>query len=106
MSDLTTNQGAPSFSENYYSLKRLDQSSHNSMWQENDFEEVGGKYRSLSEEERTQLISGLAADLAGAAERTKLLGICNFYRADVECGQRLAAALNVDLAAFFQQMRM
>lgn len=69
----------------------------------NDFQQAGERYRSFSEQEKTNLIKNLAADLAEVNERTKLLAICNFYRADVEYGQRLAEALQVDLSAFVQR---
>lgn len=69
----------------------------------NDFQQAGERYRSYSEQEKTNLIKNLAADLAEVNERTKLLAICNFYRADVEYGQRLAEALHVDLSAFVQR---
>lgn len=69
----------------------------------NDFQQAGERYRSYSEQEKANLIKNLAADLAEVNERTKLLAICNFYRADVEYGQRLAEALHVDLSAFAQR---
>ncbi len=61
-------------------------------------------FRKYSPEVQEQLIGNLAADLEPVAEQTKLLAICNFYRADAELGKRLAAALNVDLTPFLSRM--
>ncbi|GIO32513.1 MULTISPECIES: catalase [Paenibacillus] len=70
----------------------------------NDFGQAGQVFRKYSPEVQEQLIGNLAADLAPVAEQTKLLAICNFYRADEELGKRLAAALNVDLTPFLSRM--
>ncbi|KHF35600.1 Catalase [Paenibacillus sp. P1XP2] len=70
----------------------------------NDFGQAGQVFRKYSPEVQEQLIGNLAADLEPVAEQTKLLAICNFYRADAELGKRLAAALNVDLTPFLSRM--
>lgn len=66
----------------------------------NDFQQAGERYRSFSKEEKDNLIANLTNDLKGVHEQTKLLAICNFFRADREYGMRLAQALNVDISAF------
>ncbi|WP_248929956.1 catalase [Paenibacillus hamazuiensis] len=66
----------------------------------NDFQQAGELYRRFSEQERAHLIRNLADDLASVHEQTKLLAICNFFRADREYGSRLAEALGVDISAF------
>jgi len=48
------------------------------------------------------LIKNLTADLKGVNEKTKLLAICNFYRADEDYGQRLADSLGVDIRSYLQ----
>lgn len=70
----------------------------------NDFGQAGQVFRKYSPEVQEQLIGNLAADLEPVAEQTKLLAICNFYRADAELGKRLAVALNVDLTPFLSRM--
>lgn len=71
----------------------------------NDFGQAGQVFRKYTPEVQAQLVSNLAADLEHVAEQTKLLAICNFYRADEELGKRLADALQVDLAPFLSRMR-
>lgn len=66
----------------------------------NDFSQAGEKYRSFSEEERNHLIRNLVNDLKDVNEQTKLLAICNFFRADREYGQRVADGLNIDVNQF------
>ncbi len=66
----------------------------------NDFEQAGERYRSFTKEEQDNLIANLANDLKDVHEQTKLLAICNFFRADREYGMRLAKALNVDISAY------
>ncbi|WP_202128774.1 catalase [Paenibacillus dendrobii] len=70
----------------------------------NDFGQAGEVFRKYTPEVKAQLIGNLANDLANVAEQTKLLAICNFYRADEELGKRLAEALQVDLAPFLSRM--
>jgi len=66
----------------------------------NDFKQAGERYRSFSKEEQDNLIANLTNDLKDVNERTKLLAICNFFRADREYGIRLAEALNVDISSY------
>lgn len=70
----------------------------------NDFGQAGLVYRKYSPAEKEALVKNLSADLKDVAEQTKLLAICNFYRADEELGKRLAATLNVDLAPFLARL--
>ncbi|MDR0271648.1 catalase [Paenibacillus sp.] len=70
----------------------------------NDFGQAGQVFRSYTPGVQETLISNLAADLKGVAKPTKLLAICNFFRADEELGKRLAAALRVDLEPFLSRM--
>ncbi|RAL25760.1 catalase [Thermoflavimicrobium daqui] len=62
-----------------------------------NFRQAGERYRSFSEAEKANLIKNLVNDLKHVNEQTKLLAICNFYRADREYGERLAQALGVDI---------
>ncbi|WP_028402967.1 catalase [Ectobacillus panaciterrae] len=66
----------------------------------NDFKQAGERYRAYTKEEQDNLIGNLINDLQQVNERTKLLAICNFYRADEEYGRRLAEGLNVDISAY------
>ncbi|WP_010277546.1 catalase [Paenibacillus senegalensis] len=66
----------------------------------NDFAQAGDTYRSFTQEEQNNLIANLTADLSQVHERTKLLAICNFYRADREFGERLAESLKVDISEY------
>ncbi|MEC3432719.1 catalase-related domain-containing protein, partial [Bacillus cereus] len=66
----------------------------------NDLKQAGERYRSFSKEEQDNLIANLTNDLKDVNERTKLLAVCNFFRADQEYGMRLAQALNVDITQY------
>lgn len=69
----------------------------------NDFGQAGQVWRRYSKEEQTVLVSNLSADLQAVSEQTKLLAICNFYRADQELGERLAASLQVDITPYVKR---
>ncbi|MFZ3590063.1 catalase [Bacillus sp. DJP31] len=71
----------------------------------NDFKQAGELYRRFSKEEQENLIKNLATDLQNVNDHTKLLAICNFIRADMEYGIRLAEALNIDLSSFLNQTK-
>ncbi len=61
-----------------------------------DFKQAGEFYRSLSEKDKTNLISNLSGDLSVVTDRDvvrKMVGY--FYMADSDFGKRLAAKLNV-----------
>jgi catalase len=68
-----------------------------------DFSQAGGRYRGLSEDERSRLVGNLTNDLQSVHPDTQLLAICNFFRADSELGSRLAAGLGVDLSVAQRQ---
>ncbi|MBN2983156.1 MULTISPECIES: catalase [Cohnella] len=70
----------------------------------NDFGQAGQVYNRYSDEQKAALVKNLSNDLKQVAEQTKLLAICNFYRADADLGQRLADSLNVDVTPYLKQM--
>ncbi|MFC0272658.1 catalase [Metabacillus herbersteinensis] len=78
--------------EGYVSREKIEKS--------NDFQQAGERYRTFSKPEQDNLINNLSGDLEGVEEKTKLLVICNFFRADTELGKRLAEALKVDIRSF------
>lgn len=65
-----------------------------------DFTQAGELYRSFSQEEKDHLIQNLVSDLSNTKSDIQLRAVCNFYRADAEYGERLAAGLGIDLSAF------
>ncbi|WP_166243239.1 catalase-related domain-containing protein [Paenibacillus turpanensis] len=69
-----------------------------------DFVQAGQQYRSLSKEEQDQLIQSMVNDLRSLDDRSKLIGICNFYRADAEYGQRVADGLGVDISEYVKNI--
>jgi catalase len=71
----------------------------------NDFAQAGTTYRAFSESEKENLIKNLVNDLQEVNEQTKLLAICNFFRADVEYGTKLAQALDVDISAYVEHLK-
>jgi catalase len=69
-----------------------------------NFRQAGELFQEFTKKEQDHLIRNLANDLSGVEERTKLLAICNFYRADKEYGQRLADALGVDISPYVSKL--
>ncbi|WP_146241137.1 catalase [Paenibacillus sambharensis] len=65
-----------------------------------DFTQAGEKYRSYTDEERDHLIANLVNDLKQTNQDIQLRAICNFFRADVEYGMRVAQGLGVDISGF------
>jgi len=70
----------------------------------NNFGQAGQVYRRYTKEEQDALVKNLTNDLQTVAEQTKLLAICNFYRADESLGIQLAEKLGVDLSPYLQYM--
>lgn len=68
-----------------------------------DFTQAGERYLRYTPEERTNLVKNLAGDMSGVDEQIKLRMICNFFRANVEFGSRVAQALGVDIGGFIPQ---
>jgi catalase len=71
----------------------------------NDFAQAGDTYRTFSHEEQEHLIETLISELSQVHERTRLMAICNFYRADRGLGERLASGLNTDISAYVEHMK-
>lgn len=71
----------------------------------NDFGQAGQVWRRYSEAEQRAVIKNLTADLEPVSEKTKLLAICNFYRADEELGKQLADSLKVDITPYLAHIR-
>ncbi|XEC93973.1 catalase [Paenibacillus tarimensis] len=71
----------------------------------NDFGQAGQVYRGYSKEQQDALVKNLTADLQAVSERTQLLAICNFYRADAELGQRIADGLNIDISSYTAKIK-
>ena len=66
----------------------------------NNFEQAGIFYRALKPQDKADLIKNLAGDLnVVTSARTKTIMVSYFYQADTDYGRRLAAAVNLPLAA-------
>src|SRR6202022_1303240 len=62
-----------------------------------NFAQAGEYYRSLSAQDKTDLITALSADLNHVRNETNKYTILSyFYKADSDCGTRLAKALPAD----------
>ncbi|UJF36214.1 catalase-related domain-containing protein [Paenibacillus hexagrammi] len=70
-----------------------------------DFTQAGEKYRSYTQEEKDHLIHNLVNDLKQTPQDIQLRAICNFFRADIEYGMRVAAGLGVDVGKHMPQSR-
>jgi len=63
-----------------------------------EYRQPGELYRSLSEQDRDDLITNLVGDLSQITNpETKLAAVTNFYKADTDYGTRLATALHLDI---------
>ncbi|WP_198957499.1 catalase [Paenibacillus selenitireducens] len=71
----------------------------------NDFGQAGQVWRKYSAAEQEAFVKNLSGDLSSVTEQSKLLAICNFYRADADLGKRLAERLNVDLTPYLQHIK-
>lgn len=67
-----------------------------------DFTQAGELYRSYTPAERDNLIKNLVNDLQQCVQMIQLRAVCNFFRADVEYGSRLAAGLQLDISQYLQ----
>lgn len=64
-----------------------------------NFRQAGEFYRSLTEQERTNLIANLSGDLGVVKDAvTRDIMLSHFYRADADYGTRLAQAVKADVA--------
>jgi catalase len=71
----------------------------------NDFGQAGQVWRRYTNEQQNAVIKNLTADLQPVSEKSLLLAICNFYRADQELGQRLADSLKVDITPYLKHLK-
>lgn len=65
-----------------------------------DFTQAGELYRKFTAEEKNNLISNIVNDLKQTNDQIQLRAICNFFRADVDYGMRIAQGLGVDISGF------
>ncbi|MCR8658890.1 catalase [Paenibacillus endoradicis] len=70
---------------------------------QDNFTQAGETYRSWTAQEQANLLANLINDLSQVNEDIQLRAVCNFFRADVTLGQKLAAGLNVDISNFIPQ---
>lgn len=55
--------------------------------------------RIFSEEEKNRTAAALAGALSGAREDIQMPQLCHFFSADMDYGQRVAKALNIQIDA-------
>ncbi|OMF37228.1 catalase [Paenibacillus sp. FSL H8-0548] len=68
-----------------------------------DFTQAGERFRSLSEDQQTNLLANLTGELAQTNDDIRLRAICNFFRADRSLGMQLSQNLGVDIQKFMPQ---
>ncbi|MUT66605.1 catalase [Paenibacillus sp. NEAU-GSW1] len=100
-SDSRSPQESPEYKDSYAPV--LGSAGRQPIDKTNDFTQAGERYLSLSEEQRSNLVSNLAADLAQTNEDIQLRAVCNFFRANVELGMRLSEGLGVDIRKYVPQ---
>ncbi|MDO7906435.1 catalase [Paenibacillus sp. JX-17] len=67
-----------------------------------DFTQAGEQHRSYSQEQQENLLGNLLNDLRQVPEQIQLRAVCNFIRADLQLGGRLAAGLGIDISGFMK----
>ncbi|MFA9456408.1 catalase-related domain-containing protein [Halalkalibacter sp. AB-rgal2] len=83
--------------EGYPLMKQLA-SQH--IAKEEDFKQAGDIYRKYTKEQQDTLVTNVVSELSQVEERTRLIAICNFYRADEQLGHNLADRLGVDISPY------
>jgi catalase len=79
---------------------------HARNYQQDDFVQAGDLYRLMSEEEKTRLVGNIVGALSKVERKDiQLRAICNFYRADVDYGTRIAKGLIIDVEAEMSAIR-
>jgi catalase len=71
----------------------------------NNFGQAGQVWKRYSAEQQDQVIKNMTADLSSVDPKTVLRAICNFYIADADLGNRIAAKLNVDITPYLKHMQ-
>ena len=56
------------------------------------------------DEVKEQVVKNISSELSQINERIALRAVCNFFRADVELGKKLAESIGVDLSPYVQHM--
>jgi catalase len=71
---------------------------HSPIRIKDEYRQAGELYRSLSQQDRDDLITNLVGDLSQISKHEIVLAaVTNFYKADVDYGPRLANALHLDI---------
>ncbi|WP_185971087.1 catalase [Alkalicoccobacillus porphyridii] len=68
------------------------------------FGQAGQVWRRHSKEMQDSLVKNLVSDWQDVEQRTVLLLLCNFYRADADLGKRLADEMGVDLSPYLDKL--
>ncbi|MFC4076798.1 catalase [Salinithrix halophila] len=93
----------PTYLEAQFPLEKNEVVGRQKIYKTDNFTQAGERYRSFNPSEQENLIKNLTNDLKRVNEKTRLLAICNFYRADREYGERLAESLGVDISSYVKQ---
>ncbi|MCK0472444.1 catalase-related domain-containing protein [Halalkalibacter sp. APA_J-10(15)] len=83
--------------EGYPLMKQL---ASQQIAKEEDFKQARDIYRKYTKEQQDILVTNVVSELSQVEERTRLIAICNFYRADEQLGQNLADRLDVDISPY------
>ncbi|MPY26772.1 catalase [Shewanella psychropiezotolerans] len=79
----------------------------NAITKQDNFSQAGVLYRSLSRQDKTDLITNLAGDLGKVSDiNVKTQMLSHFYRADKDFGQRLTKAVDGNLSDVKQSAKM
>lgn len=71
---------------------------------QDDYTQAGNLWRIFSEDEKNWTAAAIAGALGGARQDIQMRQLCHFFRADMDYGQRVAKALNIQIdPAMLQQ---
>lgn len=69
-------------------------------YEQDDFVQAGDLYRLQSPEAKTRLVENIVGHMSAVTRKDiQMRAICNFFRADVEYGSRIAEGLGIDIRA-------
>lgn len=94
----------PAFADPAWTLGQTIVDRFDSTQDHDDYTQAGNLYRMFDDPHRDRLTRRIAGGLGQARKEVQLRQLCHFYRADEDYGRRIAAILNIDVAAAMAQV--
>lgn len=62
-----------------------------------DYSQAGDLYRLMTPDQQERLVQNIVGSLSGARREIQMRQLCHFFRADVQCGLRVAQGLGIKI---------